>query len=64
MVAIKCAGPPQNRIFSNLLPLETLGHYSDWLGLRTQRLRDLNGLPFQRAVVIGQRIQCLVRPVR
>jgi membrane-bound lytic murein transglycosylase D len=38
-------------------PLETLGHYADWLGLRTQHLRDLNGLPFQRAVVIGQRIR-------
>jgi membrane-bound lytic murein transglycosylase D len=38
-------------------PLETLGHYADWLGLRTQALRDLNGLPFQRAVVIGQRIR-------
>jgi membrane-bound lytic murein transglycosylase D len=38
-------------------PLETLGHYADWLGLRTQRLRDLNGMPFQRAVVIGQRIR-------
>lgn len=38
-------------------PLETLGHYADWLGLRTQRLRDLNRLPFQRAVVIGQRIR-------
>jgi membrane-bound lytic murein transglycosylase D len=37
--------------------LETLGHYADWLGLRTQRLRELNGLPFQRAVVIGQRIR-------
>jgi membrane-bound lytic murein transglycosylase D len=37
--------------------LETLGHYADWLGLRTQRLRDLNGLPFQHAVVIGQRIR-------
>ena len=24
--------------------LETLGHYADWLGLRTQRLRDINGL--------------------
>lgn len=38
-------------------PHETLGHYADWLGLRTQRLRDLNRLPFQRAVVIGQRIR-------
>jgi len=23
-------------------PLETLGHYADWLGIRTQRLRDIN----------------------
>jgi membrane-bound lytic murein transglycosylase D len=37
--------------------LETLGHYADWLGIRTQRLRDLNRLPFDRAVVIGQSIR-------
>ena len=37
--------------------LETLGHYADWLGIRTQRLRDLNGLPFRQAVVLGQRIK-------
>lgn len=36
---------------------ETLGHYADWLGVRTQRLRDLNGLPFERAVIYGQRIR-------
>ncbi len=37
--------------------LETLGHYADWLGIRTQRLRDINGLAFRQAVVIGQRIK-------
>jgi membrane-bound lytic murein transglycosylase D len=37
--------------------LETLGHYADWLELRTQRLRDVNGMPFSRAVVIGQRVK-------
>ena len=37
--------------------LETLGHYADWLELRTQRLRDINHLRFGRAVVIGQRIE-------
>ncbi len=37
--------------------LETLGHYADWLGIRTQRLRDLNGLSFRQAVVLGQRIR-------
>jgi membrane-bound lytic murein transglycosylase D len=36
--------------------VETLGHYADWLEIRTQRLRDLNGMPFNRAVVVGQRI--------
>jgi membrane-bound lytic murein transglycosylase D len=37
--------------------METLGHYADWLGLRTQRLRDINALPFVQAVVVGQRIR-------
>jgi membrane-bound lytic murein transglycosylase D len=34
-------------------PLETLGHYGDWLEIKTQRLRDLNGLAFRT----GQRIK-------
>jgi membrane-bound lytic murein transglycosylase D len=38
-------------------PLETLGHYADWLGLKTQRLRDINGLAFRTPVVVGQRIK-------
>ncbi|HSG64736.1 MAG TPA: LysM domain-containing protein, partial [Gammaproteobacteria bacterium] len=37
--------------------LETLGHYADWLGIRTQRLRDINRLPFGQAVVIGERLK-------
>ena len=36
--------------------LETLGHYADWLGIRTQRLRDVNGMPFGEPVVIGRRL--------
>lgn len=36
---------------------ETLGHYADWLELRTQRLRDLNGFPFRQPVVIGRRVK-------
>ncbi len=36
---------------------ETLGHYADWLGIRTQRLRDLNGYSFRQPVVIGRRIK-------
>jgi peptidoglycan lytic transglycosylase D len=38
-------------------PLETLGHYGDWLGIKTQRLRDLNGLAFRTPVEVGQRIK-------
>ncbi len=38
-------------------PLETLGHYADWLGIRTQRLRDINGLAFRTPLVVGQRIK-------
>jgi membrane-bound lytic murein transglycosylase D len=37
--------------------LETLGHYGDWLEIKTQRLRDLNGLAFRTPVVVGQRIR-------
>ncbi|MDX1509201.1 MAG: LysM domain-containing protein, partial [Woeseiaceae bacterium] len=38
-------------------PLETLGHYADWLGIRTQRLRDINGLAFRTPVTVGERIK-------
>ena len=38
-------------------PLETLGHYADWLDIPTQRLRDVNHLAFREAVVIGQRLK-------
>ena len=36
---------------------ETLGHYADWLEVRTQRLRDLNGLSFGSPVSIGKRLR-------
>lgn len=38
-------------------PMETLGHYADWLGIKTQRLRDINGLAFRTPVAVGQRIK-------
>jgi membrane-bound lytic murein transglycosylase D len=37
--------------------LETLGHFGDWLGIKTQRLRDINGLAFKTPVDVGQRIK-------
>ncbi len=38
-------------------PLETLGHFGDWLDIKTQRLRDLNRLVFRAPVAVGQRIR-------
>jgi membrane-bound lytic murein transglycosylase D len=38
-------------------PLETLGHYADWLGIKTQRLRDINRLAFKTPVEVGERIK-------
>jgi membrane-bound lytic murein transglycosylase D len=38
-------------------PLETLGHYADWLEIRTQRLRDVNSLAFRTPVEVGSRIK-------
>lgn len=37
--------------------LETLGHYGDWLDIKTQRLRDINGLAFRESVEVGRRIK-------
>ena len=41
-------------------PLETLGHYADWLEIRTQRLRDVNGLAFKTPVEVGERIKLVI----
>ncbi len=55
------AADPSNYAVSNgviaVQALETLGHYADWLGVRTQRLRDLNGLTYQQNVVVGQSLK-------
>jgi len=36
--------------------LETLGHFADWSGVPTQRLRELNKLRSNEAVAIGKKI--------
>ena len=36
---------------------ETLGHYADWLGVTSARLRELNHLKFHSPVLIGQRVK-------
>jgi membrane-bound lytic murein transglycosylase D len=35
---------------------ETLGHYADWLGIRTQQLRNLNGMNINQLVIVGNRL--------
>lgn len=37
-------------------PLETLGHFADWLGIATQRLRKLNRLSAERPLRLGQQL--------
>ncbi len=44
-------------------PEETLGHFADWLKIRTQELRNLNGLQFHQDIVVGQEIQLLFKNV-
>jgi membrane-bound lytic murein transglycosylase D len=36
---------------------ETLGHYADWLGVTSARLRTVNHLKFRAPVLIGERIK-------
>jgi membrane-bound lytic murein transglycosylase D len=36
---------------------ETLGHYADWLGVTSARLRELNHLKFHSPMLIGQRVR-------
>jgi membrane-bound lytic murein transglycosylase D len=36
---------------------ETLGHYAEWAGVRTARIRRLNGLPFGRHLRLNQQVK-------
>jgi membrane-bound lytic murein transglycosylase D len=36
---------------------ETLGHYAEWLGLRSWDIRRLNGLEYRDPVIIGKRLK-------
>ena len=41
----------------HVAPGETLGHYADWLGIPTRKIRKLNCLTFGRPISIGQEIR-------
>ncbi|MBL0715934.1 MAG: transglycosylase SLT domain-containing protein [Desulfosarcina sp.] len=36
---------------------ETLGHYAEWAGVRTQAIRRLNGLPYGRTLHLHQKVK-------
>ena len=36
---------------------ETLGHYADWLGVTSARLRELNHMKFHSPMLIGRRVR-------
>ncbi len=43
--------------FIEVAPEETLGHFGDWLEIKTQRLRGLNGLAFGRSIRLHQKLK-------
>ncbi|MGB0712028.1 MAG: LysM peptidoglycan-binding domain-containing protein [Gammaproteobacteria bacterium] len=42
---------------------ETLGHFAEWLGIKTQRLREVNRLSYGKPISIGKRIRLDTRRV-
>jgi membrane-bound lytic murein transglycosylase D len=42
---------------------ETLGHFADWAGVRTQEIRRLNGLPFGNKLHLHQKVKIPLRKV-
>lgn len=44
-------------------PEETLGHYAEWLQVKTQRIRDWNNFSFQTAIQFNQKIKLIFETV-
>jgi membrane-bound lytic murein transglycosylase D len=42
---------------------ETLGHYAEWLQIKTQKIRDWNKFSFQRAIHLNNRIKLIFNHV-
>ena len=36
---------------------ETLGHYAEWAGIKTQNIRNLNNLSYKSSIFIGQKLK-------
>ncbi len=43
---------------------ETLGHFAEWAGVRTQSIRDLNRLAMGRVISMGQKIKIPIKEAR
>lgn len=43
---------------------ETLGHFAEWAGVRTQRIRNVNGLAMGRVISMGQKIKVPISEAR
>ena len=41
----------------HVAPMETLGHYADWLSIPTREIRHLNRMPFGKPISVGQQIK-------
>jgi membrane-bound lytic murein transglycosylase D len=56
---IKYGHPFTNRTRGTIVVAaeETLGHYAEWLGIRTMQLRRMNNLQFGQPIHTGQKIQ-------
>ncbi len=55
--AFSAKAPSSSDPWVNVHPEETLGHYADWLQVRTQQLRTLNGFAFGQQLHIGQPVK-------
>ncbi|MBN2008337.1 LysM peptidoglycan-binding domain-containing protein [candidate division KSB1 bacterium] len=51
----RTSDPKVDYIF--VMPEETLGHFADWLEIRTQELRNINGLKYSHEIQLGQKIK-------
>lgn len=60
-LAVLRADPSDYRVGSDkrieIHAAETLGHYAEWLQIRTNRLRRVNGMKYGQPVVIGRRLK-------
>lgn len=45
-------------------PEETLGHYSDWLKIKTQKIRDWNNISFNSSLQLRQKVKLVFEKVK